>query len=127
MTMYLLTPEQVAQQLSIDVKKVSRLPITRVRIGTRIIRYRQEDVDLYVRERLESPGLQSQQPGRRKKKKDKDPRETHMGLISREALDRMREADKPPSEDIEVHSAEEKRRITRLKSMAEAVAKKREA
>ena len=72
--MYLLTPDQVAQQLSIDIKKVSRLPITRVRIGARIIRYRQEDVDLYIQERLEAPGAQSAAAVRKKQKKSHVPR-----------------------------------------------------
>ena len=125
--MYLLTPDQVAQQLSIDIKKVSRLPITRVRIGARIIRYRQEDVDLYIQERLEAPGAQSAAAVRKKQKKSHEVKEAHMGLITREALNKIREAADLIPADIEHSSPEEKRQITRLKSIVDRIAKKKQA
>ena len=121
----LLTPEQVAEQLSIDVKKVSRLPITRVRIGARVIRYRQEDVDLYIGERLELPGAQSTKAARGRQDRGNEHRWTHVGLISRDALDKLGQGRKVPLETLEDHSADDKRRITRLKSIVERVAKKR--
>jgi len=126
MAIQLLTPEQVAEQLSIDVKKVSRLPITRIRIGTKILRYRQEDVDLYIRERLEAPGAQSVEPARKRMNRTNEVG-AHVGLISREALDKIPENDKALLADIEQHSAEEKRRITRIKWIAERMAKKRKS
>lgn len=56
----LLTSMQVADFLSIGPKEVSKLPLLRVRVSPRRFRYRQEDIDRYVLERLEgkqySPG-----------------------------------------------------------------------
>ncbi len=124
MTIHLLTPEQVAEQLIIDVKKVSRLPIIRVRIGTKILRYRQEDVDLYIRERLEAPGAQSAEPALRRKNRTNEVG-AHLGLIPREALDQILEDGKAHLANIEQHSAEEKRRIARLKWIAKHLAKKK--
>jgi len=125
MATYLLTPEQVAEQLSIEVKKVSRLPIARVRIGTKLLRYRQEDIDRYVQERLEAPEAQSPRPVRRRRNRTVEVRGVHVGLISREALNKIPNFSKLPLDKIELHSAEEKRRITRLKWLAERIAKKK--
>lgn len=55
MTTKLLKPEQVAELLAIDPKRVSRLPLPRVRISGNNFRYRTQDVELYVSERIENP------------------------------------------------------------------------
>lgn len=125
MAPYLLTPEQVAEQLSIEVKKVSRLPIGRVRIGTKLLRYRQEDIDRYVQESLEPPGVQSSRSVRRRRNRADEVGGVHVGLISREALNKIPNNNKLSLDKIEVHSADEKRRITRLKWLAERIAKKK--
>ena len=57
MAVNLLTPQQVSEQLAIPASQVRRLRIERIRIGNGRgqLRYRQEDVDKYIRERIESP------------------------------------------------------------------------
>ena len=57
----LLTSMQVADYLSIGTKEVSKLPLVRVRVSPRRFRYRQEDIDRYVLDRLEG---QRYSPGR---------------------------------------------------------------
>ena len=51
----LLRAEQVAELLAIDPKKVYLLPLPRVRVSGNSFRYRPQDVDRYVTERLENP------------------------------------------------------------------------
>ena len=53
--MILLTPQQVADQLVLSQRTVKRLriPVVRVGLGKGKLRYRQEDIDAYVRSRLE--------------------------------------------------------------------------
>ena len=57
--MSLLTPNEVADKLKIPKAQVRRLNIDRVRIGQGRgqLRYRQEDVDRYINERIESPEI----------------------------------------------------------------------
>ncbi len=64
----LLTPQQVADQLAIPKGQVRRLGLVAVRIGKGrgSLRYRQEDIDRYVRERIEDPRAQSAAPARRR-------------------------------------------------------------
>ena len=66
MSVKLLTPQQVADQLGIPMLQVRRLKLTRIRLGEGRgqFRYRQEDLDRYVRERLESPQDPSVEPVR---------------------------------------------------------------
>ena len=50
---YLLTAAELAQRLRVPLKSVYCLPIPRVRIGHRRIRWRPSDVDAFVRKRME--------------------------------------------------------------------------
>lgn len=49
----LLTPEQVGRMLSLQPATVLRLPIARVKLGQRTIRYRPDVVRAYIAEREE--------------------------------------------------------------------------
>lgn len=62
MTNKLLKAQEVAELLSVDPKMVFQLPIPRVRVLPNHYRFRPQDVDRYVTERLEKPG---QVPGNR--------------------------------------------------------------
>ena len=68
----LLTIDQVAQRLAVSVKTIRRLDIPRVRLeGQRLMRYRPEDVDAYIRARLESGGIKAaSKPSRRPSKRN---------------------------------------------------------
>lgn len=52
----LLTTKQVANWLSISPRQVLRLPIPRVMIGARNVRYHEEDVLAYIEGHEFSPG-----------------------------------------------------------------------
>ncbi len=90
----LLTPQQVAEQLAIPEDSVRRLQITRVRIGKGRgqLRYRQEDVDRYIRERLEDPRAQSVEPARRGQSRGNTV--VFRGLTPRETKASLRVSDK---------------------------------
>ncbi len=45
---YLLTPQEVAHWLRVSVRQVLRLPINRIKLGHRTVRYREGDVRRYV-------------------------------------------------------------------------------
>jgi predicted DNA-binding transcriptional regulator AlpA len=44
----LLKPEAVAKMLGISTKALARLPIKRLRLGPRMVRYRREWVSAYI-------------------------------------------------------------------------------
>jgi len=46
----LIAPAVVAEMLSLNVRHVLQLPIRRVVLGHRTIRYRKEDIDVFIRE-----------------------------------------------------------------------------
>lgn len=46
----LLKPSEVAARFAISSRQVLRLPIARVRLSPRVIRFKQEDVDEYLAE-----------------------------------------------------------------------------
>lgn len=48
----LLTPEQVAQQLGVSKRTLRDLPIRKVRVGNRLVRYRADDVEAYIAKRM---------------------------------------------------------------------------
>ncbi len=49
----LLTARQVAELLQVPVKRVYELPIARVRISRRCVRWRPRDVQEFVKRRIE--------------------------------------------------------------------------
>ena len=51
----LLTARQVADIMLISPRQVLRLPITRVMIGARTVRYHEEDVHTYIEGQESSP------------------------------------------------------------------------
>lgn len=51
MTTQLLTPDVVAARLGVTTKTLRTLPIKRVRIGKRLVRYRESDVEAYITKR----------------------------------------------------------------------------
>ena len=51
----LLTAEQVGEILSVPMKSVYDLPIPRVRIGERRVRWRPADVTRFIQRRVEDP------------------------------------------------------------------------
>jgi len=50
----LLTAEDVARWLSVPVKRVYELPLPRVRVGLRSVRWLPEDVHQFIAKRTES-------------------------------------------------------------------------
>jgi hypothetical protein len=94
----LLTAEQVAERLQIKPRSVNRTGIPIVRVGKRrgVLRYREEDVDAYIKERLEYGGT-----GHVKAKAKKQEKKEHrvpqgsktmglQGLVSRSTLKAIR-------------------------------------
>lgn len=86
----LLTPQQVAEQFNIPKGQVRRLGLVAVRIGKGrgALRYRQEDIDRYVRERIEDPRAQSAVPVRRGQSRSNAT--GYRGMPTREELHQIR-------------------------------------
>jgi excisionase family DNA binding protein len=51
MTTQLLTPEQVAKQLGVSIRTLRDMPLKRVRLTGRLVRYRLADVEAYIAKR----------------------------------------------------------------------------
>ena len=52
---HLMTVEQVAEVLAVPVRSVYGLPIQRVRVGQRRVRWRPRDVRAFIERRIEGP------------------------------------------------------------------------
>ena len=118
MVFNLLTPQQVADQLAIPKGQVRRLGLVAVRIGKGrgTLRYRQEDIDRYVRERIEDPRAQSAAPARRLQSESNAT--GYHGIPSLKEILSIRPGGQGVPSKKELRAAEEERRATRLKWLA---------
>ncbi len=67
--MDLLTPQQVAEKLKLHIRTVKKLGLPVVRVGARrgVLRYRLEDLEEYIRQRVEYPRVEMPQEEKEKK------------------------------------------------------------
>ncbi len=114
----LLTAQQVADQLAIPKGQVQRHKIPRIRIGEGRgqLRYRQEDIDRYVRERIEDPRAQSAAPARRRQSRSNAT--GYRGMLSLKEILSIQPGGQGVPSKKELRAAEEERRATRLKWLA---------
>jgi len=71
--MQLLTPQQVAERLQVTKQTVKKLGLPTVRVGVKrgVLRYREEDLEEYIRQRIEYPRVEV--PHEEKEKKVRGP------------------------------------------------------